>query len=123
MTRKQIAIDFLRAVATGDVHAAFARWTAPGFVHHNPWFEATAEALERGMAEAAAANPATRIETIQALQEGDRVAVHSRLNHGDGQADYATCHWFRFDADDRIAEFWDIFIQAPADSPNRLGLF
>ena len=93
MTRKDISKEFLRLCATGKVRDAYERFAAANFRHHNPYFRGDADSLRKAMEEAAAKFPFTRIETKHIFEEGDRVAVHSRVQH------------------------------APGDSPNQHGLF
>ena len=122
MTRKEAAQNFLRLCATGKVREAYERLAAPDFRHHNPHFRGDAASLRTGMEEAASKFPGTRIEFHHVLAEGDVVAVHSRVKHAPTEPDIAVVHIFRFERD-RIAELWDVAMQAPKDSPNEHGLF
>ena len=122
MNSKDRAKEFLRLCATGKVREAYERFAAPNFRHHNPYFRGDADSLRKGMEEAAGKFPSTRIETKHAFEEGDRVAVHSRVKHAPSEPDIAVVHIFRFEGE-RIAELWDIGMQAPKDSPNQHGLF
>lgn len=122
MTRKDMAKEFLRLCATGQVREAYQRFAASNFRHHNPYFGGDAASLRVGMEEAARRFPQTRIETKNVLEEGDRVAVHSRVQHAPSEPDIAVVHILRFEGE-RIAELWDIAMQGPKDSPNQYGLF
>lgn len=104
--RKDIAKSFLRLAATGKVREAYESFAAPDFRHHNPHFPGDAASLRQGMEDAHAKFPQTAIEFQRALEEGSLVAVHSRVKHGT-----------------RIAELWDIVMEAPERSPNENGLF
>jgi len=57
----------------------------------------------------------------QALEEGDRVAVHSRIRKAAGP-EIAVVHIFRFEGD-RIAELWDVGQREPENSTNENGMF
>jgi len=120
--RKEIAKSFLRLAATGKVREAYESFAAPDFRHHNPYFSGDAESLRKGMEEAHAKFPQTAIEFQRALEEGSLVAVHSRVKHAPAAHDIAVVHIFRFKGT-RIAELWDIAMQAPEQSPNQNGLF
>ena len=120
--RKEIAKEFLRLCATGRVREAYERFVSPSFRHHNPYFPGDAASLRAGMEEAAAKFPKTRIETKHALEDDDRIAVHSRVQHAPSEPEIAVVHIFRFDGE-RIAELWDVAMPAPKDSPNQHGLF
>jgi predicted SnoaL-like aldol condensation-catalyzing enzyme len=121
-TNTDIAVEFLRTAATGNAGEAMERFASPDFVHHNPWFPDDAAALAAGMDENARAYPEKRLDVQRTIAEGDLVAVHSRVQHTPGGPEAATVHIFRI-SDDRIHELWDVGQDAPADSPNRRGMF
>jgi predicted SnoaL-like aldol condensation-catalyzing enzyme len=110
--RKQAAAEFIRLAGTGRVDDAFGKYVAPGFVHHNPHFGHTAEALKSGMAENARQFPHKRIEVLRVIGEGHLVTVHSRVHLTPEDRGYAIAHIYRFDGD-RIAELWDIAMEVP----------
>ena len=116
------AVSFLKLAASGNVSEAYANYISPTFRHHNPYFAGDAESLKKGMAEAAAKFPNTMLEVQHIFEEGELVAVHSRVQHGSGEPEISVVHIFRFEGD-RIAELWDVGQAAPADSPNKYGMF
>jgi predicted SnoaL-like aldol condensation-catalyzing enzyme len=120
--RKESAISFLRLAASGNANEAYGNYVARNFRHHNPYFAGDAESLKKGMAEAAAKFPDTKLEVQHSFEEGELVAVHSRVQHGPGEPEIAVVHIFRFEGD-RIAELWDVGQQQPEDSPNKNGMF
>lgn len=67
--------------------------------------------------------PNTTLEVHHIFEDEDRVAVHSRVQHSADTPEIAVVHIFRFNAQRRIAELWDVGIEAPKDSPNQNGLF
>ena len=119
-TRKQIAVDFLTTIVSGDVRGAYERHAGEEFRHHNPYFASDAASLRKGMEEDEAANPGKKLEVQHALQDGDFVAVHSKLSRA-GMV-VAVVHLFRFD-DDRIVELWDVAQVAPENIVNEHGMF
>ena len=119
---KGAAIDFLRMAASGNVRMAYRTHVGPQFRHHNPYFRGDADSLMAGMEESHTKNPETALEVQRALQDGDLVAVHSRVRHKPGDPGFAVVHVFRFQGD-RIAEFWDIAQAVPKQSPNEHGMF
>jgi predicted SnoaL-like aldol condensation-catalyzing enzyme len=119
---KEAATTFLRLVAAGDVREAYRRYVGPGFRHHNAYFPGDAESLMAAMEENAAKNPNKVLGIQRALQDGDLVAVHSRIRQGPADSGAAVVHIFRFEGS-LIAELWDIGQSAPADSPNQYGMF
>lgn len=120
-SKKEIAISFLKQAASGKVDEAYAK-VSPGFRHHNPYFAGDAGSLKAGMAEAHEKFPDTTLEVQHAWEDGDLVAIHSRVSHGADQPDISVVHMFRLEGD-RIAELWDVGMEALKDSPNENGLF
>ena len=120
-TRKDVAKAFLQLAATGEVREAYERFVSPGVRHHNPYFRGDAESLRTGMEQAAAKFPQTTIEIQRALEEGNLVAVHSKVKHEAGR-DIAVVHLLRVKGSS-IVELWDIAVEAPESSPNENGMF
>lgn len=120
--RKEAAMEFLRLVASGKVREAYSRYIAPEFRHHNPFFRGDAESLMIAMEENAAANPDKVLEIQRALEEGDLVAVHSRVRQTPGDPGGAVVHIFRFQGN-LIVELWDVGQAVPENSPNEHGMF
>ena len=118
---KEIAISFLTEASAGNVDEAY-RKVSTNFRHHNAYFPGDTESLKQGMAEAHKQFPHTTLEVQHALEDGDIVAVHSRVSHGPDTADIAVVHLFRFTGD-QIAELWDVGMEAPKEMPNKNGLF
>jgi predicted SnoaL-like aldol condensation-catalyzing enzyme len=121
VSRKETALLFLQRAAFGSVEEAFAMVT-PDFRHHNPFFAAGADALKVAMAENAIRNADKRLDVQRSLEDGDFVAIHSRIVIQREQPGIATVHIFRFEGE-RIAELWDIGQEVPADTPNTDGMF
>ncbi len=120
-TYKDLAISFLKLAASGKLDEAYS-YVSSDFRHHNPYFKGDAESLKAGMAEAHKKFPDTTLEVQHVLEEGDLVAVHSRVRHSSDTPEIAVVHLFRFEGS-RVAELWDIGIEAPKDSPNENGMF
>jgi predicted SnoaL-like aldol condensation-catalyzing enzyme len=119
---KEAAVEFLTLVATGKVREAYERHVGPGFRHHNPYFRGDAESLMEAMEENAAQNPDKSLEVQTALQDGDRVAVFSRVRQKPGDRGAAVVHIFRFEGN-RIAELWDVGQAVPEESVNENEMF
>lgn len=117
---KQLAMTFLKDCAEGRATAAFKDHAAPGFKHHNLYFPGDAASLARGMNDNARAFPHKSFEPQRALQDGDLVAVHSKVTMNDMVI--TVVHIFRF-SNGKIAELWDIGLPVPADCPNEHGAF
>jgi len=121
-SRKEAAIEFLTLVASGDVREAYQQYVGKGFRHHNPYFRGDAASLMEAMEQNAAKNPNKEFEVQRALQDGDHVAVLSRVRQTPGDRGGAVVHIFRFE-DDRIVEFWDIGQAVPESNVNENGMF
>ena len=120
--KRQTAITFLKLAASGKVSEAFEKYTSAGFRHHNPNFRGDAKSLKAGMMEAHHRFPNTTLEVQHVFEEGDSIAVHSRVRHSADAPEIAVVHIFRFE-DRRIAEMWDVGMEAPKESPNEDGMF
>ena len=121
-SRKEAAIEFLTLVASGDVREAYQQYVGKGFRHHNPYFRGDAASLMEAMEQNAAKNPNKEFEVQRALQDGDHVAVLSRVRQMPGDRGGAVVHIFRFEGD-RIVEFWDIGQAVPESNVNENGMF
>jgi predicted SnoaL-like aldol condensation-catalyzing enzyme len=121
MSKKEIALTFLRRAAFGSVEEAFRMVTAD-FRHHNPFFAAGPDALKVAMAENAIRHADKRLDVQRTLEDGDFVAIHSRIVLQREQPGSAVVYLFRFEGD-RIAELWDIAQDVPPDTPNADGMF
>jgi len=122
VSHKEAAISFMRLVASGKVREAFQNHTGPDFRHHNPFFRGDADSLMFAMEENAAKNPGKVLDVQRVLEDGDLVAVHSRIRQNPDDRGGAAVHLFRFQGD-RIVELWDIGQPVPENSPNDYGMF
>ena len=119
---KEIAKDFLRRAATGDVREAYRLYVAPNFRHHNAYFKGDADSLRRAMEENAAQFPEKALVIHHVLAEGDLVAIHGHVRLKPQDRGLALFHLFRF-AGDKIVELWDMGQEVPEGSPNENGMF
>ncbi len=122
MTRKDIATDFLRLAASGNVQEAYDKYVHPDFFHHNAWFPGDRESLKKGMEESAGNLPDKKYTTLRALEDGDLVAVHGRIKLSPTMPEMAVVHILRF-AGDKIIEEWEAGQQVPEDMVNENGMF
>ena len=121
-SHKSIAVAFLEAAAAGRARDQAKAHVTAGFRHHNAYFAGDADTLLGAMDENARANPRKRLDILHAVEEGDLVALHSRVQHRPDDPGAAVVHLFRFEGD-RIAELWDVGQEVPKDSPNQYGMF
>ncbi len=121
-TIKEQAITFLQLCAAGQSREAFAQFAGSGFKHHNVYFKGDAQTLMEAMEENARQNPNKVFEVQRALEDGNLVAVHSRVRQNPTDLGAAVVHIFRFE-DDGIAELWDLGQAVPEESVNENGMF
>jgi predicted SnoaL-like aldol condensation-catalyzing enzyme len=121
-SKKEAAEEFLRLVAKGEVKQAYEKFVASGFRHHNAWFAGDAASLQTAMEENHATHPHTVLKIQRSLQDGDLVAIHSRIELSPGHNGMAVVHIFRF-RDGRIEELWDVGQEIPQKTPNQHGMF
>ena len=122
MGRKFWATDFLQMCSSGKVREAFSRYVALGFKHHNPNFPGDAQSLMDGMISAARQSPTQTFEVQRAIEEGELVAVHSRVTPAPGGPSLAVVHILRFE-NERVVELWDVVNQVPEKPVNANGVF
>jgi predicted SnoaL-like aldol condensation-catalyzing enzyme len=121
-SHKDAATAFMRLVGSGKIQEAFQKYVAGSFRHHNPFFRGDADSLRTAMAEHAAQNPNKVIDVQRVLEDGDYVAVHSRVRQNPSDRGGAVVHIFKFHGD-RIVELWDVGQPTPENSPNENGMF
>src|SRR5262245_39866869 len=121
-SHKKAAVEFLTLAASGKIREAYEKHVGGEFRHHNPHFRGDAASLRKAMEENAAKNPDKLFEIQSAIEEGDRVAVFSRVRQNPKDRGAAVVHIFRFDKD-RIVELWDVGQPVPEQSVNENGMF
>ena len=119
---KDAAVSFLKMASRGDVQEAYSKFVGPGFKHHNPYFEGSAETLMTAMEENARENPNRTLDVKRVIAEGDLVAVHSHVRQNPDDRGGAVVHLFRFE-EGLIVELWDLGQPVPEESPNQYGMF
>lgn len=121
MSKKTIAIEFLKMASSGKVKEAYDRYVHPDFKHHNAYFKGDRETLMEEMEKNFHKMPNKTYETLRALEEGDLVAVHGKVSNVFGK-DWSVIHIFRFE-DDKIIEEWEASQEDIKDSQNANGVF
>jgi len=76
---KDAAVSFLKMASSGDVREAYSKFVGPGFKHHNPYFEGSAETLMAAMEDNARENPNKTLDVKSAIAEDDLVAAYLAL--------------------------------------------
>lgn len=115
-SRREVATNFLKMAASGEVRKAYELYVAPDFKHHNAYFKGDRQSLMEGMEESAAKEPNKEFEIKRVLEDKDGVAIYSSLKRGTGEK-MVVVHIMRFEGE-KIVEMWDVGQMVPPDSPN-----
>lgn len=115
MTKKDIAISFLKMAGSGEVNSAYENFVAPQFIHHNQYFKGDRESLKQAMIEAHHSSPNKSLEIKHIYEDGPTVITHSLVIKSD--MNIAVAHIFRFE-NDKIVELWDLGQVIDPKSPN-----
>jgi len=122
MTKKEIAKEFLELASKGQSRKAFELYVSEDFKHHNAYFKGDGHALMTAMEENGRKNPDKIFEMQRALEDGNLVAVHSRVRRNPEDLGAAVMHIFRFD-NNKIAELWDFGQAVSENMINENGMF
>ena len=101
---------------------AVAAYVGETFIEHDPRVADGVEGLVAYSERMAAAYRGKRVEIKRTVAEGDLVVLHGHQTWP-GDTDYAAIDIFRFDADGRIVEHWNVLQPMPVTSENDNGMF
>jgi predicted SnoaL-like aldol condensation-catalyzing enzyme len=123
MNQKESAVTFLKMAGSGDVGAAYDKFIASDFIHHNQYFKGDRESLLKAMEEAHKKSPNKSIEVKHVYQDGNNIITHSQVLRRDpNAAPVAVVHIFRFESN-HVVELWDLGQEILKDSPDENGAF
>ncbi|WMN12219.1 nuclear transport factor 2 family protein [Marivirga salinae] len=118
---KEKAAHFLKLISETKIEEAFELYVSKNFIHHNPYFKADAQSLQKAMKEDAKANPEKELKILRSLEDEDLVAVHSYVKQYPDDNGFVLVHFFKF-SEDRIIELWDLGQKIPDQSINEIGM-
>lgn len=123
MNQKEIAMNFLKLAACGEVREAYEKYIAQDFIHHNQYFKGDRDSLMKAMEEASVKSPNKSIEIKKCYQDGDTVITHSLVQVQDkSRPSVAVVHISKI-KDNKIVELWDLGQEIMKDSPNENSPF
>jgi predicted SnoaL-like aldol condensation-catalyzing enzyme len=97
--------------------AAVDKYLRPDYIQHNPLIPTSAKSLGEFFGETIKAHPKTRIVVYQVVASGDYVFAHvnfiNLFNEDPNDRGIAGVDMFRFDANGKIAEHWDVLQEVP----------
>ena len=114
---KKNAIAFYRTAYLGNPAKAIELYVGAKYIQHNPLVGDGKQALIDYLNRMAAQYPDKEIEFVRAVAEGDLVALHTHQTWP-GNEEYVTMDFFRFDAEGKIIEHWDVMQEVPNETKN-----
>lgn len=120
MSNKATAIQFLEMCALKSPKEAFAKYVNANFIHHNQYFPGDRDSLMNAMIEADKNQPNKSFTVKHAFEDGDKVALHSRVVKE--AMEIAVVHIMRFE-NGKVSEMWDVGQVLEKNSPNENGMF
>lgn len=106
MTQIEKAQALIGTFASGDTEKARSL-LAEGYIQHNLAYGTGAEAFVGSVAYLASAPVKTTLKTIRTFEDGGKVFMQTVYNFA-GVGEQVAFNIFRFDADGKIAEHWNI---------------